>query len=61
MDWENFQLFAVEQVFSEFPLAVLTAFFFDPLLPVAHCRPSIRRSASFDLYVLAISSTEVET
>jgi hypothetical protein len=28
MDWENFQLFAVEQVFSEFPLAVLTAFFF---------------------------------
>ena len=27
MDWENFQLFAVEQVFSEFPLAVLTAFF----------------------------------
>lgn len=27
MDWENFQLFAVEQVFSEFPLAVLTSFF----------------------------------
>jgi hypothetical protein len=26
MDWENFQLFAVEQVFSEFPVAVLTAF-----------------------------------
>jgi hypothetical protein len=61
MDWEIFPSFAGEQVFSEFPVALLTAFFFDPLLPVTHFRPSIRRSASFDLYVLAISSTEVET
>ena len=27
MDWENFPIFAVEQVFSDFPVAVLTAFF----------------------------------
>jgi len=61
MDWENFQLFAVEQVFSEFPVALLTAFFFDPLLPVTHFRPSIRRSASCDLYMLALSGAKVET
>jgi hypothetical protein len=60
MDWENFLLFAVEQVFSEFPVALLTAFS-NPLLPVAHCRPSIRRSASCDLYVLALSGAKVET
>lgn len=60
MDWENFQLFAVEQVFSEFPVALLTAFFFDPLLPVTHFRPSIRRSASCDL-MLTLFGAKVET
>ena len=61
MDWENFQLFAVEQVFSEFPVALLTAFFFDPLLPVTHFRPSICCSDSCEHYILAISGTKVET